>query len=167
MPYIIMLILEGVPLLYLELSVGQRLKKGSLVAWSMISPYMGGVGLASVVICIFTGSYYSIVIAWCLYYLVSSLKSALPWTECPTEKFFNSTNSNQSFDIPVPECESSSSIEYFFFRETLNISESIDDTTSWNWKITLCYISAWIVIYACIIRGIRSSGKVRYAGSKH
>ena len=161
LPYVVMLIIEGIPLLYLELSVGQRLKKGSLVAWSMISPYMGGVGLASVVICIFTGSYYSIIIAWCLYYLFSSFKSALPWSKCPTEDFFNFT-SNRSFEIPVPECESSSSISYFFFRETLNVSESIDETTTWNWKITLCYITAWIVIYVCVIKGIKSSGKVIY-----
>ncbi|CAB3992352.1 sodium-dependent neutral amino acid transporter B(0)AT3-like, partial [Paramuricea clavata] len=161
LPYVVMLIIEGIPLLYLELSVGQRLKKGSLVAWSMISPYMGGVGLASVVICIFTGSYYSIVIAWCLYYLFSSFRSALPWSKCPTKEFFNFT-SNRSFEIPVPECESSSSISYFFYRETLNVSESIDETTTWNWKITLCYITAWIVIYVCVIRGIKSSGKVVY-----
>ncbi|XP_028392715.1 sodium-dependent neutral amino acid transporter B(0)AT3-like [Dendronephthya gigantea] len=161
LPYIIMLIVEGIPLLYLELSVGQRLKKGSLVAWSTISPYMGGVGLASVVICIFTASYYSIVISWCLFYLFSSFRSTLPWSKCPTRKSFNST-SNQTFDIPVPECANSSSISYFFFRETLNVSESIDETTTWNWKITLCYITAWIVIYVCVIRGIKSSGKVVY-----
>lgn len=155
-----MLIFEGIPLLYLELSVGQRLKKGSLVAWSMISPYMGGIGLASVVICIFTGSYYSIVISWCLYYLFNSFRSNLPWSKCPTKQMFNLT-SNRSYDIPVPECDSSSSISYFFFRETLNVSESIDETTTWNWKITLCYITAWIVIYVCVIRGIKSSGKVR------
>ena len=155
-----MLIFEGIPLLYLELSVGQRLKKGSLVAWSTISPYMGGIGLASVVICIFTGSYYSIVIAWCLYYLFNSFRRDLPWSKCPTKQMFNIT-SNRSYDIPVPECASSSSISYFFFRETLNVSESIEETTTWNWKITLCYITAWIVIYVCIIRGIKSSGKVR------
>ena len=165
LPYIVMLIIEGIPLLYLELSVGQRLKKGSLVAWSMISPYMGGIGLASVIICIFTGSYYSVVISWCLYYLFSSFKTTLPWSKCPTKWAFNFT-SNQSYEVPVPECDGSSSISYFFFRETLNVSESIDETTTWNWKITLCYITAWIVIYVCIIRGIRSSGKVGSAKNR-
>ena len=56
LPYAVMLIIEGIPLLYLELSVGQRLRKGSLKAWFMISPYMGGVGMASVVICVFTAN---------------------------------------------------------------------------------------------------------------
>lgn len=154
-----MLIIEGIPLLYLELSVGQRLKKGSLVAWSMISPYMGGVGLASLVICIFTGSYYSVVLSWCVYYFISSFKSTLPWSKCPETKAFNVT-SNRWYDVTVPECASSGSISYFFFRETLNVSESIDETSTWNWKITLCFIAAWLVIYVCVIRGIKTSGKV-------
>jgi len=41
-PYFIMLVFEGVPLLYLELSVGQWMRQGSLGAWTKISPYMKG-----------------------------------------------------------------------------------------------------------------------------
>ncbi|XP_025771692.1 sodium- and chloride-dependent transporter XTRP3 [Puma concolor] len=44
-PYIIMLVVEGMPLLYLELAVGQRMRQGSIGAWRTISPYLGGVGL--------------------------------------------------------------------------------------------------------------------------
>ena len=43
-PYIIMLIVEGMPLLYLELAVGQRMQQGSIGAWKTISPYLSGVG---------------------------------------------------------------------------------------------------------------------------
>lgn len=161
LPYMIMLGIEGIPLLYLELSVGQRLRKGSLKAWGMISQYMEGIGLASLVICILTASYYSVVISWCLFYLFSSFRSSLPWSRCPTVESFNAT-SNRTVHTVVLECSQSNSILYFFFRETLNVSESIDETTTWNWKITLCYVAAWIVIYICVIRGIKSSGKVVY-----
>ena len=41
-PYLIMLIFEGVPLLYVELTVGQMLRKGSMGSWIKISPYMQG-----------------------------------------------------------------------------------------------------------------------------
>lgn len=44
MPYLIMLIVEGMPLLYLELAVGQRMRQGSIGAWRTISPYLSGVG---------------------------------------------------------------------------------------------------------------------------
>lgn len=43
-PYVVMLIVEGMPLLYLELAVGQRMRQGSIGAWRTISPYLSGVG---------------------------------------------------------------------------------------------------------------------------
>lgn len=43
-PYIIMLTVEGMPLLYLELAVGQRMRQGSIGAWRTINPYLSGVG---------------------------------------------------------------------------------------------------------------------------
>ncbi|XP_074731915.1 sodium-dependent neutral amino acid transporter B(0)AT3-like isoform X2 [Strix uralensis] len=44
-PYFIALLFEGIPLLHLELALGQCLRKGSIGAWNTISPYLGGVGL--------------------------------------------------------------------------------------------------------------------------
>lgn len=52
-PYLIMLIAEGMPLLYLELAVGQRMRQGSIGAWKIISPYLCGVGMFSVSIFVF------------------------------------------------------------------------------------------------------------------
>ena len=43
-PYLVMLVVEGMPLLYLELAVGQRMRQGSIGAWRSISPYLSGVG---------------------------------------------------------------------------------------------------------------------------
>lgn len=46
-PYVIMLLLEGIPLFYLELAIGQKMRLGSIGAWTSISPYLGGVGKPS------------------------------------------------------------------------------------------------------------------------
>lgn len=43
-PYFIALVFEGLPLLYMELAIGQRLRMGSVGVWMSISPYMGGLG---------------------------------------------------------------------------------------------------------------------------
>lgn len=43
-PYLIALVFEGLPLLFLELAVGQRLRKGSVGVWKTINPIIGGVG---------------------------------------------------------------------------------------------------------------------------
>lgn len=43
-PFLILLVLEGIPLLYLEFAIGQRLRKGSVGVWAAINPYLIGVG---------------------------------------------------------------------------------------------------------------------------
>ncbi|EPY89915.1 hypothetical protein CB1_000069002 [Camelus ferus] len=41
-PFLILLVLEGIPLLYLEFAIGQRLRKGSVGVWSAIHPALKG-----------------------------------------------------------------------------------------------------------------------------
>lgn len=50
MPYLILLILIGIPLFFLELAVGQRIRRGSIGVWNYISPRLGGIGFASCVV---------------------------------------------------------------------------------------------------------------------
>uniref|UniRef100_A0A673L2B4 Sodium-dependent neutral amino acid transporter B(0)AT1-like n=1 Tax=Sinocyclocheilus rhinocerous TaxID=307959 RepID=A0A673L2B4_9TELE len=44
-PFLILLVLEGIPLLHLEFAIGQRLRKGSVGVWRSINPYLVGVDL--------------------------------------------------------------------------------------------------------------------------
>lgn len=60
----------------------------------------------------------------------------------------------------VEECALSSSVDYYWYRETLNISTSISDSGSVQWWILLCLTCAWAFLYLCVIRGIETSGKV-------
>lgn len=60
----------------------------------------------------------------------------------------------------VEECARSSSVDYFWYRETLNISTSISDSGSVQWWVLLCLTCAWSVLYVCTIRGIETTGKV-------
>lgn len=46
-PYLLMLVLEGIPLFYMELAIGQKMRLGSIGAWTTINPYLGGVGKCS------------------------------------------------------------------------------------------------------------------------
>lgn len=43
-PFLILLVLEGIPLLHLEFAIGQRLRKGSVGVWRTINPYLTGIG---------------------------------------------------------------------------------------------------------------------------
>uniref|UniRef100_A0A8C6W2C7 Solute carrier family 6 (neurotransmitter transporter), member 20A n=1 Tax=Nannospalax galili TaxID=1026970 RepID=A0A8C6W2C7_NANGA len=150
-PYIIMLIVEGMPLLYLELAVGQRMRQGSIGAWRTISPYLSGVGVASVVVSFFLSMYYNVINAWGFWYLFHSFQDPLPWSVCPL-------NGNRTgYD---EECERASSTQYFWYRKTLNISPSIQENGGVQWEPALCLTLAWLMVYLCILRGTESTGKM-------
>lgn len=89
-----MLAIEGIPIFYLELAIGQRLRKGAIGVWNQViyctickqyqnrletiasvvfqqvSPYMGGIGVSSAVVSFNVALYYNTIIAWCLFYFV-------------------------------------------------------------------------------------------------
>lgn len=148
-----MLFVEGMPLLYLEFAAGQRFRKGSMGVWNTIHPLLGGVGVASAVTSFMVGIYYNAIIMWCFFYLVHSFQSPLPWSTCPTEWIGNKS-------VVVEECDISGPTSYFWYRNALDVSSGIDQSDGIKWKMLLCLILAWVVVYACIWKGIKSSGKV-------
>lgn len=158
-PYFIMLIFEGVPVFYLELSIGQRLRQGAINVWSTVCPYLGGMGIATTVICILVCSYYNVVIAWVLFYFYNSFRSPLPWAECPKVDVFNSELNRTEMMIPK-ECDASSPTAYYYHRETLMHARRIEESAEINWKLAVALVVAWVVAYLCIIKSIQSSGKV-------
>lgn len=61
----------------------------------------------------------------------------------------------------VPECEKSSATTYYWYRQALDISDSISEGGGLNWKMTLSLLAAWTLVCLAMIKGIQSSGKVR------
>ena len=47
-----------------------------------------------------------------------------------------------------------------FRRKVLKISDGIDDMGPVKWDLALTLLFAWIVVYCCICKGIKTSGKV-------
>ncbi|XP_072416467.1 sodium- and chloride-dependent transporter XTRP3A-like isoform X1 [Chiloscyllium punctatum] len=152
-PYMIMLVVEGLPLFYLELTLGQLMRQGSIGAWKTVNPYLVGVGIGSLVISFLVCVYYNAIVSWSLWYLFHSFENPLPWAHCPL-------NANNT--AILEECAKSSPTEFFWYRKTLNISPTIDDTGTLHWGLLLCLILSWLIVYLCIIRGTESTGKVVY-----
>ncbi|KAG5271836.1 hypothetical protein AALO_G00184530 [Alosa alosa] len=155
-PFLILLVFEGIPLLHLEFAIGQRLRKGSLGVWRTINPYMLGVGLASMGVSLLISLYYNMIIAWVMWYFFNSFQEPLPWSQCPMNA--NGTGLES-------ECVRSSPVDYFWYRQTLNTTAVIDDTGGLQWWMVLCLVSAWGVLYICCIRGIETTGKAVYVTS--
>ncbi|KFP86789.1 Sodium-dependent neutral amino acid transporter SLC6A17, partial [Acanthisitta chloris] len=157
-PYLVLLIIIGLPLFFLELAVGQRIRRGSIGVWNYICPRLGGIGYASCLVCFFVGLYYNVIIGWSIFYFFKSFQYPLPWSECPIVK-------NGSVAVVETECERSSATTYFWYRETLDISNSISESGGLNWKMTVCLLVAWSLVGLAMIKGIQSSGKVMYFSS--
>lgn len=50
MPYLVLLIIIGIPLFFLELAVGQRIRRGSIGVWHYVCPRLGGIGFSSCIV---------------------------------------------------------------------------------------------------------------------
>ncbi|KAF4100956.1 sodium-dependent neutral amino acid transporter B(0)AT1-like [Onychostoma macrolepis] len=155
-PFLILLVLEGVPLLHLEFAIGQRLRKGSVGVWRSINPYLVGVGIASMLVSFMVGMYYNTIIAWVMWYFFNSFQDPLPWSQCPI---------NENRTGFVSECERSSPVDYFWYRKTLNTTAVIEESGGLQWWIVLCLFCAWTLLWVCCLRGIETTGKAVYVTS--
>lgn len=152
--YVLLMLVVGIPLFFLELAAGQAIRQGSIGVWKYISPRLAGIGYSSCVVCFFVALYYNVILAWSLFYLGNSFQQPLPWDKCPKEG-----------NITVKECEQSSPTSYFWYRKALDITDSIDETGSFNPYIVCCLLAAWTIVCLGMFKGIKSSVKVMYFSS--
>merc|ERR1712142_1117267 len=81
-PYIILLVLVGKPMYFMEAALGQYGQVGPLQVWIEMLPCAIGVGVAMVIISLIVAIYYNVIMAYCLFYLFNSFRDVLPWTVC-------------------------------------------------------------------------------------
>ena len=72
-PYLIFLVVGGIPIFLLEVGMGQFMSRGGIEAWNIV-PCFKGIGWASLVIVFWLNVYYIVILAWNLFYLVQSFK---------------------------------------------------------------------------------------------
>jgi len=85
-PYVLMLLVCGLPLFFLELTLGQYSGSGPLKVFRRMTPVAGGLGLSLVIVGGFFAFYFIVVTSWSIWYLAASLDPAgLPWVRCGKE----------------------------------------------------------------------------------
>ncbi|XP_039250634.1 sodium- and chloride-dependent creatine transporter 1-like [Styela clava] len=187
-PYCLFIVIGGVPVFFLEVSLGQFMKQGAFGIWD-ICPIMKGIGFASTIIVFFCNCYYIMVLTWAIYYFFRSFTSILPWSTCnnPWNTEFCSTNftannftmsdnitnfNGSSIEISSQNLTNitnanlttkwTSPVVEFWEREVLQITSGITEPGDIRWQLVLCLLLAWTVCYICICKGVRSTGKVVY-----
>uniref|UniRef100_A0A8C8IFD9 Transporter n=1 Tax=Oncorhynchus tshawytscha TaxID=74940 RepID=A0A8C8IFD9_ONCTS len=151
-PYLIFLFTCGIPVFFLETALGQYTSEGGVTCWRKITPLFEGVGYATQVIVALLNFYYIIVLAWAIFYLSYSFTWDLPWASCN-----NTWNTELTNHVWL-----SVNINHTCMRRVLRISSGIDNIGSLNWDLVLCLAIAWILVYFCIWKGVKSTGKVVY-----
>ncbi|XP_043560290.1 sodium- and chloride-dependent neutral and basic amino acid transporter B(0+)-like isoform X2 [Chiloscyllium plagiosum] len=189
-PYVITLVLVGMPMFFLDSSLGQFASLGPVPVWKAV-PTLQGVGITMVLFGAICEVYYSCILAYSLYYLFASFQSPLPWADCfswwgadetcsrtPKDPLCNFTLDGGSFEIVNTTwlqannetCLNGSEIsvphqgpsEQYWDKVVLRRSSSMDETGEIVWYLALCLLLAWLMVGAALSKGIKSSGKVVY-----
>ncbi|XP_030918094.1 sodium- and chloride-dependent glycine transporter 2 [Geospiza fortis] len=192
-PYLMMLALAGIPIFFLEVSLGQFASQGPVSVWKAI-PALQGCGIAMLIISVLIAIYYNIILCYTLFYLFASFVPVLPWASCnnpwntpdckdknkllldsciigdhPKIQIKNSTFCMSAypnltmvnFTREGNKTFVSGSEEYFKYF-VLKISAGIEYPGEIRWPLALSLFLAWVIVYASLAKGIKSSGKVVY-----
>uniref|UniRef100_A0A3B3ZD01 Transporter n=1 Tax=Periophthalmus magnuspinnatus TaxID=409849 RepID=A0A3B3ZD01_9GOBI len=160
-PYLLFLLTCGIPIFFLEVSLGQMTGQGGITCWRKICPLFEGIGYGGLIIMLYTIVYYIVILAWALLYLFSSFHSELPWTSC--NNTWNTVNCiGYRLNQTVSSVNATSPVEEFWQRRVLGLSGGIEEMGGIRWDLAGCLLLSWIVCYFCIWKGVKSSGKVVY-----
>ncbi|XP_063415192.1 sodium- and chloride-dependent glycine transporter 2-like isoform X2 [Mytilus trossulus] len=178
-PYVIFLVICVLPLIFIEYALGQFSSSGVLTVWK-ISPLLKGIGygvlIASAIYC----TYVNVIISWVLYFLYQSFTSVLPWSHCNNEwntinchdvqnrssGIQNGTVYNSSFGIQngtlTSNATKKTASEEFWTHKVLQITDGIENIGGIRLELLICLFVAWLIVFLCLCKGIKSSGKVVY-----
>ncbi|NXN76689.1 SC6A7 protein, partial [Himantopus himantopus] len=168
-PYFIMLLVTGLPLFLMELSLGQYGAAGPITVWKCC-PLLKGVGVAMLIVSSLVSLYYNVIIAWAFYYLGSSFRRPLPWScdapwnadlcQVSGSRAGSAVGSGPRGDAAWPDATRGLGGH----EQVLGVTHSsgLGDPGPVQWPLALCLLVAWVLVFLCMLKGIRSSGKVVY-----
>ncbi|KAM5260208.1 sodium-dependent dopamine transporter [Hipposideros larvatus] len=164
-PYLLFMVIAGMPLFYMELALGQFNREGAAGVWK-ICPVLKGVGFTVILISLYVGFFYNVIIAWALRYFFSSFAAELPWTHC--NNTWNSPNcseahpGNASDGSGLNDSFRTTPAAEYFERGVLHLHESrgIDDLGPPQWQLTSCLLLVIVLLYFSLWKGVKTSGKV-------
>ncbi|XP_069075861.1 sodium-dependent dopamine transporter [Pleurodeles waltl] len=166
-PYLFFMVIAGMPLFYMELALGQFNREGAAGVWK-ICPIFKGVGFTVILISLYVGFFYNVIIAWALHYLFSSFTTELPWIHCNNS--WNSLNCSETWYSNLSSLDSEAidntykttpAAEYFE-RGVLHLHQSsgINDLGMPRWQLTSCLVVVIVLLYFSLWKGVKTSGKV-------
>jgi NSS family neurotransmitter:Na+ symporter len=143
-PYIIALLLVGIPLMILEFSIGHYTQRAAPDAFKSGHKHFEIVGWWGIILGFVIVTYYPVILAYCLSFLWYSIAGIfnggqLPWAGKGIEGVANAKN--------------------FFFQTYLGYQKGMA-LGEIRWNIVLPLVIAWLSMYFCIFKGVRLVGRI-------
>ncbi|CAF4087060.1 unnamed protein product [Rotaria socialis] len=164
-PYFVLYFLIGAPLYYLELALGQFSSRGPATAFILAKGWQG-VGFAMIINSVLCMLYYNVVISWALFYFISSFRKRLLWSDCghwwntvrcfvPGDRGTTYTINGTTFNCTKLQYQNP-------IQHQCTKSKSFDDFGTPTLYMALSLLVSWVIVCLCIIKGVKTSGKVAY-----
>lgn len=135
-PYIVALITAGIPLMILEMGIGQMFQGGAPKALRRMNRNFEWVGWFALAVGTVIAFYYAIVMAYAWHYLYESVRYALdtlPWA---------------------------GKAEEYFYRDVLAMSTKPEDLFVIRWPLVAGLALTWAMVFLIIHRGVHRVGRV-------
>ncbi|VDK55808.1 unnamed protein product [Anisakis simplex] len=190
-PYVFCSLSVGLPLLYMEMCIGQFTRSGPAVIYGRLIPALQGLGVAMTCISMLIAIYYNVIIAWVMIYLYTIITGQSgTWTTCtnywntpgcvthadedacqaiwPGSTYFNGTchafNDSSSGDRErfIQEHALMSPIEEFYDRYVLERNDDMYDLGGMNWKMVVSLALVWIITALCLSKGVKYIGRISF-----
>ncbi|XP_017106336.2 sodium- and chloride-dependent glycine transporter 1 [Drosophila bipectinata] len=187
-PFTIMLVIAGLPLMFMELSFGQYAALGPVAVYRRFCPLFRGLGTGMILVSAIVMLYYNLIIAWTIFYMFASFGTKLPWQNCEpawsTKYCFSYAQADQceatNGTYYLRTCHNATSAlennitalaltalkrppaEEYFNNFVLGLSKGIEETGSIKLSLAACLFLAWAIVFLCLCKGVQSSGKVVY-----
>ncbi|XP_067652193.1 sodium- and chloride-dependent glycine transporter 2-like [Haliotis asinina] len=181
-PYFFGIITCSVPLFFLEITISQFSGRSAAHVW-VLCPLFKGIGISQVMAASFGSVLYNVIISWSIYYIFKSFSSVLPWATCDNwwntllcvnklgnVSSINLSHANSTYLDDERLLYSSwrkanvtlTASEEFWQYGALRVSSGIDKLGSVQGDLLLCNLASWVVVFFCLMKGVKSVGKVVY-----
>ncbi|KAL8850120.1 MAG: hypothetical protein Q9221_004937 [Calogaya cf. arnoldii] len=142
-PYFIAFFFLGIPVLILEISIGQAYRGSVVVAFNGMHQRTKGVGLAVIMTGFAVATYYVPILAWIMHYFRSSFQSPLPWKGRGSDFYLLDVIANP--DPITPD------VGYMSYPGQGLVGETV------GWCAFM-----WFLVWLSIYKGVGMTGRVVY-----
>ena len=146
-PWIVVIIIQGIPLVLVELLVGQRFRGGPMHSYGRMNKFCWGIGASMGFCSLYISLFYNSLLSYAFVYFFNSFTKDLPWLGCSGD----SANNTDCIKNPA---------EYYYTYSVVNPAPDLESGSGVVWPLFFATAIAWGVVYLSMFVGVQSVGKV-------